>query len=105
MAGADIYTQPSAWEGFGLAVAEAMACGLPPIISDADSLPEIVTHEKTGLVVKIGDANGLAESLIRLLNDPARARELGDAAEIECRARFSVDRMVDEYAALYNECL
>lgn len=102
---ADLYAQPSAWEGFGLAVAEAMAAGLPPVVSDADSLPEIVTHEKTGWVVPKGNAAALAAALIKLLTDPAQAARLGLAARADATARFSVERMVDDYAALYREVI
>ena len=103
--GADVYAQPSAWEGFGLAVAEAMACGLPAVVTDVDSLPEIVTHERTGLVVPKGNAKALADALIKLLNDPDYASGLGRAAHAEATTRYSVERMVDEYAALYREML
>ena len=102
---ADIYAQSSAWEGFGLAVAEAMACALPPVVTDADSLPELVTHDQTGLVVPAENPMALADALIRLLNDPRRIQELGDAAANDCLERFNVERMVDDYARLYNECL
>ena len=100
-----IYVQPSAWEGFGLAVAEAMACALPPIVTDVDSLPEVVTHGKTGLVVPKDDAGVLAGALISLLSDPAHASALGAAARAEAIKRFSVERMADDYAALYDELL
>jgi glycosyltransferase involved in cell wall biosynthesis len=102
---ADIYAQPSAWEGFGLAVAEAMAAGLPAIVSDADSLPELVTHEKTGWVVPKGNAAALASALTTLLNDPAQAARLGLAARADAATRFSVERMVDDYAALFQEVM
>ena len=100
---ADVYTQPSAWEGFGLAVAEAMACALPVVVSDADSLPEIVAHGRSGLVVPKGNAAALADALIKLLNDPDYASGLGRTAQADATARFSVERMVDDYAALYRE--
>ena len=105
MATAAVYVQPSAWEGFGLAVAEAMACALPVIVSDADSLPEVVTHERTGLVVPKGEAGLLAAAIVTLLSDSARARVLGQAAHAEAIKRFSVERMLADYAGLYRELL
>src|SRR5581483_7660591 len=91
---ADIYVQSSAWEGFGLAVAEAMACALPVVVTDADSLPEIVTHGRTGLVVPKSSPEALATAMIELLNEPQRAVKLGAAAREEAVSRFAVERMV-----------
>jgi len=100
-----LYVQPSAWEGFGLSVAEAMACGLPVIVSDADSLPELVAHERTGLVFPKGREGALAEAMLRLLQDHPRAAGLAAAARTEALSRFSADRMAAEYAGLYREIL
>jgi glycosyltransferase involved in cell wall biosynthesis len=102
---ATLYIQSSAWEGFGLAVAEAMACALPVVVTDADSLPEIVTHGRTGLVAPKSDPEALAAAMIDLLNDPQRAAKLGAAAREEAMGRFSVDRMVDDYSKLYKELM
>ncbi|HYF49667.1 MAG TPA: glycosyltransferase [Planctomycetota bacterium] len=102
---ATLYVQTSAWEGFGLTVAEAMATGLPVIVSDADSLPELVTDEKTGLVFNKGKHERLAKLILKLINEPTRANELGAAALAEARRRFNVERMVEEHARLYRELL
>jgi len=102
---AHVYVQSSAWEGFGLSVAEAMATGLPVIVSDADSLPEVVTDEKTGLVFNKGKHERLAKLILKMLNEPARAKELADAALMEARKRFTVERMVEDHAKLYRELL
>lgn len=102
---ATLYVQPSAWEGFGLAAAEAMAAGLPVVVSDADSLPEIVTNGRTGLVVPKGMPEPLAEAMLRLLRDPEYAAELAAAARAEAARRFAVERMAADYAHLYQEIL
>ncbi len=75
----DVLPMPSFAEGFGLAAAEAQACGLPVIAADASSLPEIVLDQETGLLVPPGDADALVAALRRLLDDPALARRLGSA--------------------------
>ncbi|HEY3323965.1 MAG TPA: glycosyltransferase [Planctomycetota bacterium] len=100
---ADVFAQSSAWEGFGLTVAEAMACSLPVVVTDADSLPELVTHERTGLVVHKGDAQALATAILRLLQGRAEAAALGQAARVEALRRFSIQRMIQDYARLYQE--
>lgn len=102
---ASLYVQSSAWEGFGLSVAEALACALPVIVSDADSLPELVAHERTGLVFPKGREVELAELMVRLLQDPERAAALGQAGRAEAERRFSVERMAADYAGLYRELL
>lgn len=102
---ADVYVQPSAWEGFGLSVAEAMACQLPVIVSDADSLPEVVTHDRTGIVVPKCQPGAMAQAILDLFSNPGRAAKLAIAARQEAMSRFSVDRMVGDYARLYKELL
>ncbi|HSU68443.1 MAG TPA: glycosyltransferase [Tepidisphaeraceae bacterium] len=102
---ADLYVQTSAWEGFGLAVVEAMCCGLPVIVTDVDSLPEIVQDGKTGVVVPKGASDILAAKMTMLLKDPDQARALGVAAREEAVRRFSVERMVADYASLYETLL
>jgi glycosyltransferase involved in cell wall biosynthesis len=103
--GSDVYVQTSAWEGFGLAVAEAMACALPVVVSDADSLPELVTHNKTGLVAPTGRPEDFARAILELLKNREKAAALAQAARAEALARFSVERMVRDYAAFYRELL
>ncbi|MBI4615962.1 MAG: glycosyltransferase [Planctomycetes bacterium] len=97
-----VYAQLSAWEGFGLAVAEAMASALPVVVSDADSLPELVSHRRTGLVVPKRDPAAAARAILDLLADPALAARLGEAARAEALSRFAVEKMVAEYATLYR---
>ncbi len=102
---ASVYVQPSAWEGFGLAVAEAMAAGVPVIVSDADGLPEIVTDGVEGLVVPRRRPDALAEAILALLRDAERRRTLGLAGRRRAVAELSADRMAEEHAALYREVL
>ncbi len=66
---ASLFAYPSAYEGFGLPPAEAMACGTPVVVSDASSLPEVVGEG--GLRVPAGDADALAEAMDRGLHQPA----------------------------------
>jgi glycosyltransferase involved in cell wall biosynthesis len=73
---ADVLVIPSLCEEpFGLPVAEGMACGLPCIGSNAGGIPELIEHERTGLLVERGDVAGLAGALLRLAQDqPLRQR-------------------------------
>lgn len=101
----DVYVQTSDWEGFGLAVAEAMAAGLPAIVTNVDSLPELVHHTKTGLVVPRGDVAALRNALEQLLSDAALRKSLGTAARTEALSRFDAQRMAAEHVALYDRIL
>jgi len=98
--GATALVLPSYDEGFGLPAAEAMACGTPPVVVEATSLPEVVGP--AGLIVPPGDAERLAEALARITTDAALRRKLrGRSAEQA--AQFTFDRMAAELLNLYNE--
>jgi phosphatidylinositol alpha-1,6-mannosyltransferase len=66
-------------EGLGLVYLEAQACARPAITGDSGGAPEAVVRDETGMVVPGKDHRALAEALIRLLGDPARARRMGEA--------------------------
>lgn len=93
---ADVYVQPSRWEGFGLGVLEAMHAGLPVVASAVSSLPELVVDGETGLLVPVDDPAALAAALERAT--PA----LGAAARERARTEFSVERMATKHAELYE---
>jgi glycosyltransferase involved in cell wall biosynthesis len=95
---ASVYVQPARWEGFGLAVLEAMVCGLPVVATNVSSLPELVADGETGLLVPPDDAAALAGAVERALADPA----LGQAGLARARRDFSVQRMADRTLALYE---
>ena len=67
--GAEMFVLPSLYEGFGLPALEAMACGVPVIVSDAGSLPEVVGN--AAIICKSGDHGMFGEAMIYLLRDPA----------------------------------
>ncbi len=94
---------PSRYEGFGLSAAEAMACGRPVVASRASSLPEIVVHDRTGLLVPPGAAVPLARALTRLLADPALCGRLGAAGRERIVRRFSRTAMLDRLDALLHD--
>jgi glycosyltransferase involved in cell wall biosynthesis len=74
----DIFVLPSLLEGLPIALLEAMAMKIPAISTNINGIPEALIHEKTGLLVEAGDADGLAEAIIRLKNDADLRRELGE---------------------------
>jgi glycosyltransferase involved in cell wall biosynthesis len=101
MADGDIFVLPSRSEAFPNAVLEAMASGLPIVASGVGGIVELIDDGATGLLVAPDDARALTDRLCRLMNDPALASRLGNAARAEALARYSFDRMVAAFESLY----
>jgi glycosyltransferase involved in cell wall biosynthesis len=99
---AELLVHPARWEGFGLALLEAMLAGLPVVASAVSSVPEIVVDGETGLLVPPDDAAALAAALSSLLADRERAAALGAAGLARARAEFSVERMARKTLAVYE---
>ena len=95
---ADVFVHPARWEGFGLAVLEAMLCGLPVVATRVSAIPEIVVGGETGVLVPPDDPDALRDALQRVLADPGR---LGEAGRERAHAEFSVERMAQRTAELY----
>lgn len=96
---ADVLVHPARWEGFGLALLEAMLASLPVVATRVSSIPEIVVDGETGLLVPPDDASALAAAVNRVLADPAGYGERGQA---RARAEFSVAKMTDRTLAVYE---
>jgi glycosyltransferase involved in cell wall biosynthesis len=86
---AEVFLFPSRREGFGMAAAEAMACGTPVVAARAGGLPEVVEDGKTGFLCDPEDAEAFATAVDRLLKDPALARRMGEAGRRRVLERFS----------------
>lgn len=98
----DIFVCPSLYEGFGIAIVEAMAAGRPVVASAVGGIPEIVVHEGTGLLVPPGDAAALAGALATLLTHPGQARAMGARGQARVRERFSIETAVQQHQQLYE---
>jgi len=105
LSAADLFLLPSSQESFGLAALEAMSCSVPVIASRVGGLPDVIRHGETGYVFDPDDIQAMADCGVALLNDPARARAIGDAAAADVKNRFSVEKVVPQYEAFYNEVL
>ena len=97
-----VYAQPSRFEGLCLAVLEAQAAGVPVIATPVGGMRDTVVHERTGLVVPVGDAHALAAAARRLLEDKDLGARLADEAGRQVRERYTEQRMVDQTLALYE---
>jgi glycosyltransferase involved in cell wall biosynthesis len=102
---AALVVHPARWEGFGLAMLEAMLASKALVAARAGSAPELVVDGETGLLIPVGDAEALADAIASLLADPARAQALGRAGLERARSEFSVARMAERTLAVYERAL
>ena len=97
-----IVERRGAMDGIPNAILEALALETPVVSTRVSGIPEVVLHEETGLLVEPADVNGLAESLERLLADPALGQHLGAAGRRLVLDRFEIRRNVDPLARLFS---
>jgi starch synthase len=99
---ASAFVLPSVREPFGLAFLEAMSFGLPCIGTRIEAIPELIEDGATGLLVPPCDAPAVARAMVALLDDPARARRMGEAGRARAAERFGWDRAVERMLAVMN---
>ncbi len=92
-------TQP---EPFGLVIAEAMACGKAAIVSEAASVPELVSPGEDALTHPAGDSSVLAARIADLAQDHGLRTRLGHAARLSAQRRFDRTRMASQIASIYE---
>ena len=100
----DIFVLPSLNEGMGRVLVEAMSAGLPIVASRVGGIPDLVKHEKNGLLVPPADAGALERAISDLLSDKARRKRMGETGKRMCRP-YSVEAMVDKIDNLYSRLL
>jgi len=97
----DLFAMSSVTEGLGTSLLDAMACGRPIVATRAGGIPEIVEDGVQGLLVEPRDHQAMARAIVMLLRDEPRRRAMGDAGLVRVRTRFTVERMVEQTAAVY----
>ncbi len=103
---AGIYVQPSYLEALGLALQEAMFTGCPSIGTRVGGIPELIDHERTGLLVPAGDVPAMARALERLIADNALRERFGRAGAADMMTRNMTEaHMIAEYVQLYESIL
>lgn len=103
--GFDAFALASSFEGMSNSLMEAMSIGLPVVVSDIPANRELVTHEQTGLMVKLGDGVGFMQFFRRLMDEPDLGPRLGAAAKQHMQDHFSVAKMVERYVELYDSLI
>jgi alpha-1,3-rhamnosyl/mannosyltransferase len=101
-AGARLFVYPSLYEGFGLPPLEAMACGVPVIVSKRASLPEVVGD--AGILVEPMDDSAIAQHMRALIEDDAQHRQLSAAGQQRSRL-FSWRKCALETMAVYQQAM
>ena len=100
-----IFTLPSRFEGFGLVIIEAMACGVPIVAFDCENGPRnIVTNYQDGILVKPFDIDAYAESLLRLMRDDQLRAQMGNRA-FESSKRYSIEDIALQWKGLFDEVM
>jgi len=101
----DILLFPSRLEGFGIAPAEALACGRPVVTTDASALPEVVDDGLNGFLVPRDDVVGYAEKVRLLGEDATLRRRFGEHGRQKVVASFGYDQLGGGFKALYERLL
>jgi glycosyltransferase involved in cell wall biosynthesis len=102
---ADLFLFPSTLEGFGLAVGEAMSCGLPVVASDEGGLPELVAHGEGGFVCRSGDLTAFVEAMLQLLDQPELRRRFGAFNRERVDRHFRWPRAARRVLDIYEEII
>jgi glycosyltransferase involved in cell wall biosynthesis len=96
---------PSHGEGTPNCVMEALSCGLPVVATRVGGIPDIVEHDKAGLLIDEGDIEALAASLVTLLRDPHRCARMGQAAHAFARVHLDARKTAERLVELYDELI
>jgi len=99
MQAADLYVLPSEYEGFSLSIGEALACGLPPVVTAVGAAPELIQHGVNGFLFPPKDRGALIEALDAALAERPRWPDMGALAR-ETAERFGLQHVVSQYLAL-----
>jgi glycosyltransferase involved in cell wall biosynthesis len=101
----DCFVLSSDWEGLPISILEAMASGRPVIATNVGGVPELISSSENGLLVAMGDRQQLESAMIELLQNPARAKRMGERGKLIANGRFNVHKMAKQYGELYMRIL
>ena len=96
---------PSADEGLGLVAVEAMLCDTPVVAFESGGLPDVVQHDRTGLLVSERSPEALAAAISQLLSRPDRGQALGAAGRMHALATFAPESVARRYIDIYRAAI
>jgi len=100
-----IFAFSSRFEGFGMVITEAMACGIPPVAFACPCGPkDIITDSKNGYLVETGDIQTLADKICNLIEDDQKRKEMGNEARLRAE-RFTIETIAGEWDTLFRDVL
>ncbi|MEW6329960.1 MAG: glycosyltransferase [Pseudomonadota bacterium] len=100
-----VFVLSSLYEGVSLALLEAMAAGLPAVVTRVGGNPEVVVDGECGFLVESGDAEGLARALVRLAREGDLRAKMGRAARARMEAEFDLKQAIKQYEEIYLQSL
>ena len=101
----DVFVRPSLTEGMSLTVLEAMACGLPVIVTPVGGTPEVVADAVNGCLVPAGNVSALSEALLRLCGDARLRRKLGRSGRALVERQYGWSRVIEANLRVYESAL
>ncbi len=101
-AAVDVFAYPSGFESFGIAFVEAWAAGKPVVGCRRGAIPSLVSDGSDGLLVTWQDSGSLAETLIALLKNPARAAAMGAAGREKAQRRYTWKKIGERFRDVYT---
>nr|WP_248290900.1 glycosyltransferase family 4 protein [Pseudoalteromonas arctica] len=100
---ADAYVLPSYNEGFPMGVLEAMSCNIPVIATTAGGIPDAITHNVDGLLIKPGDVEALKSAMEKLIEKPLEAKQMELSAKEKFLNNFSPTVIIPQIQNIYKE--
>ncbi|MDH5253760.1 MAG: glycosyltransferase, partial [Nitrospira sp.] len=101
----DVFLLTSHWEGLPRVLIEARAVGLPVVATNVGGAAEVVDHEQVGVLCRVGDIEGLATAVLRVLSNQAASANVKLKQRASLPREFHIDEMVTQYERLYERLL
>ncbi|MGD0886020.1 MAG: glycosyltransferase family 4 protein [Thermodesulfovibrionales bacterium] len=100
----DVYCSTSFKEGLPISLIEAMAAGLPSVGTDVEGIRDVIVHERTGLIVRLSDTDGLKRAMFTLLTDSGLAKRMAIEARSVAEQKYSLEQCTKSYTDLFLRC-